>query len=199
MIGKIHRLLKGKLTIGGGQNFALNTTSDNTQVRINSRSFTQASGDSIGFQSKPSQTVTTSGTVQGGQISPRVQAAIGAATLIGLHVDTDAKGSTGGNITTIRGLELEIVSDASSGRTITDVEAIKFRTNLDATVSGNVVAFRIPTGEAAGGQWDALAKIDNVANVFDDTDSGTSSTKAGFIKVIVNGNARYIRLYDAAG
>lgn len=187
--------------VGGGistGNVTLNTSVDSTQVRINSRSYTQASGDSMAFQAKPSQTVTTTGTVKGGDISPRLQAAVGAGNLIGLHVDTDMKGSTGGNVTAIYGLEVEVVSDASSGRTISgNVSAIKVRSNLDATVSGIVAVLEVPAGEVAGGQWDALANIAAVAGVFDSADTNTAGTKRGYLKFRVNGTDRFVRLYDS--
>ncbi len=189
------------ITSAAGAHLTLNTTSDNTQVRINSRSFAQTSGDSIGFQSKPSQTVTSSGNVIGGQVSPRLQTGValtGSGSLIGFHVDTDMKGTTGNVGGDVRGMEIELVSDGTRTSTVTgNLEGIHFRTNAAMTVGGNVYAFRIPTGETAAGQWTALARIDNVAAVFDDTEAGAAGNKAGFLKVIVNGNSRFLRLYDA--
>jgi hypothetical protein len=177
----------------------INTEKDNNPVRINSRTYQQASGSSIAFQAKPSQAQTTTGSVSGGEISPRVQSGVAAAQIIGLHVDTDMKGTAGGNVSgDVKGMEIEMVSDAGSGRTIAGrVNGIRFRTNLDAVVTGNVAPLRVPTGEAAGGQWDALADIDNVAAVFDDTDTNTAGTKRGYLRVIVNGSSRFIRLYDS--
>lgn len=51
-------------------NLDLKTTTDSKPVRINSRNYTQASGDSIGFQATPNQTVTTTGEVFGAQLKP---------------------------------------------------------------------------------------------------------------------------------
>lgn len=172
------------------------------EVRINNRSYSGTSGDVIGFQSKPSQTVSSSGNIIGAQISPRLQSGValtGSGSLIGFHVDTDLKGTAGGNVAgDVRGMEIEMVSDASSARTVAgNVVGIRFRTNLDATVTGTVACFQVPSGEAAGGQWDALGIMDAVTGVFDKTEAGTTGTKAGFIKVFVGGDARFIRLYDA--
>lgn len=192
--------------IGGGtseasQHLVLNTTTDTTQVRINSRSFTAATGDNMAFQAKPSQTVTTTGSLQGGQISPRLQSAIAAANLIGLHIDTDMKGTAGGDVSgDVRGMEIEMVSDASSGRTIAgDVQGIRFRTNLDATVTGHVVPLYVLSGEAAGGQWDAFVKFSAaIAGVVNHAPGTEPTTADGYIKVLIGSNVRYIQLYSGA-
>jgi hypothetical protein len=172
---------------------------DTSPILLNSRSYQQATGDSIGFQSKPSQVITTTGTVKGGDISPRLQSGIAAANLIGLHIDTDMKGTAGGNVSgDVRGVEIELVSDGGSGRTIAGkASAIKLRSNIDATITGVVTCMRVPSGEAAAGQWEGLLDLDNIAAVFDDTEAGAAANKAGFIKVWINGNARFIRVYDA--
>lgn len=198
-LGTVRALAAG--TAESAQHLILNTVSDDKQVRINSRSFTQASGDSMAFQAKPSQTVTTTGSVQGGQISPRLQAGIAAASLIGLHIDTDMKGATGGDVSgDVRGMEIEMVSDASSGRTIAgDVQGIRFRTNLDATVTGHVVPIYVLSGEAAGGQWDAFVKFSAaIAGVVNHAPGTEPTTADGYIKVLVGSNVRYIQLYSGA-
>lgn len=173
-------------------------------LQLNSRDFTYASGDAIAFQATPSQTVSSSGNLIGGQIKPRLQdgvALTGSGSLIGLHIDTDLKGTTGAIGGDIRGMEIEMVGDIGRTSAVTgDVLGIRFRTNLSTVVGGHVSPLYVLAGEAAGGQWDALCKFSaNVTGVWDDTDSGTTSTKAGFIKVLIGTTARYIRLYDAAG
>src|SRR3990167_1050641 len=49
----------------------LQTVADSNAVKLNSRNFTQATGSSIGFQSKPGQNATSTGSVIGGEVSPR--------------------------------------------------------------------------------------------------------------------------------
>jgi hypothetical protein len=169
-------------------NFGINTISDDKQVRINSRAFTQASGDSIGFQSKPNQTVTTTGTVKGGDISPRLQDAIAAANLIGLHVDCDQKGTTGNISGDVRILELEAVTDVTRTSTVAgDVCLIKGRTNHTAAVTGHVVAIKLGQSEAAGGNWDGLAKVPVQASFCaKHTGAGAAlPADAGYVTVIV--------------
>src|SRR3990167_11387932 len=77
-----------------GQNLLINTISDDKTVRINSRNYTQATGSSIGFQSKPAQNATSTGSVIGGEISPRINNTFTVANIIGLHVDAYVRGTT---------------------------------------------------------------------------------------------------------
>lgn len=169
-------------------NFGLNTLSDDKQVRINSRSYTQATGDTMAFQSKPSQTVTTTGTVKGGDISPRLQDAVAAANLIGLHIDVDQKGTTGNISGQVAVLELEAVTDVTRTSTVSgDCSIIKARTNFTPTVTGHVVFAKLQQSEAAGGNWDGLVKAPVQASFCaKHTNAGaTLPTDAGYITVIV--------------
>ena len=187
-----------------GDHLVLNTLSDNRQVRINNRSYTQTSGDSLGFQSKPSQTVNSSGSVQGGQISPRLQSGITlTGSIIGLHVDFDLKGTAAGTIGgDVRVLELEMIADVGGGRTIDgDATAIRVRSFMPASggVTGTKSVMKIETVEPGGVLYDGILDLKStVADLYNDTDSAGGGSLDGFIKVIVNDNARYIRLYDAA-
>lgn len=185
--------------IGGGSptgNTTINSTADNTQVRINSRSYTQASGNSIGFQSKPSQTVTTTGDVIGGEISPRLQAAIGTGQIKGLHVDIDLKGATGGNITDIKVLEVEMVSDASAGRTVSgDAMCMQFRNALQGvTVTGDVGVFEVQANE--GVAWEVFGKFPDDSGIAATTGSPASlPANTGYIRVKVGSTLFKIPLY----
>ena len=72
------------------QDVNVQTVTDSKTVKINSRNYTQASGNSIGFQAKPAQTVASSGNVIGFEVSPRVNSGIalsGSGSVIGAHVD----------------------------------------------------------------------------------------------------------------
>lgn len=185
------------ITSASTVNLALNSTSDDKQPRLNSRSFTQATGDSIGFQSKPSQTVTTTGSVQGGQISPRLQDAIAAANVIGLHVDIDLKGTSGDVSGALKVLELELV-DAGAGRTITgDVAGATFRSNMGSTISGQCVPLKVFQHETAAGAWDGILKVESALG----TQSGTTNTdktgnaKSGTLIVYAGTTPYHIQLY----
>lgn len=185
-----------------GDHLLLRTLDDDRTVRINSRNFA-TSGNSIGFQSKPSQTV-NGADIKGGEISPRVQSGITlSGSIVGLHVDFDLKGTAAGTISgDVRVLELEMIADVSGGRTITgDATAIRVRSFMPASggVSGTKSVMKIETVEPGGVLYDGILDLKStVADLYNDTDSGGGGALDGFIKVIVNDNARYIRLYDAA-
>lgn len=184
-----------------GNHFIINTESDNRTVKINSRNFTQTSGDSIGFQTKPSQTVSSSGSVQGGQISPRLQSGITlTGSIVGLHVDFDLKGTASGTIGgDCRVLELEMIADVGGGRTIDgDVTAIRVRSFMPASggVSGVMSAMKIEAPEPGGVIYDALLHMPaNVTGIWEDATASGSGSHVGFIKVIVDGTSLYIRLH----
>ena len=181
---------------------ALKTVDDNKTVKINSRNYT-SSGNGIGFQCKPSQTV-NGADIKGGEISPRVQSGITlSGSIIGLHVDFDLKGTAAGTITgDCRVLELEMVADVSGGRTVTgDVTAIRVRSFMPASggVGGIKSVIKIEKVETGGVAYDGILDLKGVeSDLYNDTDSGGGGSLDGFVKLQVNGNARYIRLYDAA-
>ena len=178
------------------------TIDDDKTLRFNSRNYT-TSGNAIGFQCKPSQTV-NGADIKGGEISPRVQSGKTlSGSRIGLHVDFDLKGTAAGTISgDCRVLELEMVADVGGGRTITgDVTAIRVRSFMPASggVSGIKSVLKIEKVETGGAAYDGILDLKGVeAGLYNDTDSAGGGSLDGFIKVQVNGNARYIRLYDAA-
>jgi len=198
-----------QLQAATAQNLLIETVSDDKQVRINSRSYTQASGDSIGFQSKPSQTVTTTGTVRGGEVSPRLQSGIGAAELAGLQVYPTLKGSAAaaitGDVLALDVLACEDDQESPSGTPFTiagDVIGMKVRSNFTVNPTGHVVPFKIMTAEKANGTWDALFKFQGTQAGSWNADPGTEldnpgGTVKGYIKVLFGSTARYIALYEA--
>ena len=196
--------LSGSLTQATTEHMILNTVSDNRQVRINSRSFVQATGDSISFQSKPSQTVTTTGSVFGGQISPRLQSGVAAGNIIGFDVNADLKGTAAGTVSgDVRALNLELVTDDAGTRDVGgNVNFIRMRAAFSAgTISGKFVPIRIEKAEAQTGseQYGAVLELTStVAGVWNDAPGTEPTTADGYIKVFVNGNARYIQLYSGA-
>ena len=185
----------------------LTTDSDDRQIRINSRNFAQTSGSSIAFQAKPAQNVGSSGSVIGGEISPRVNSGValsGSGGIIGLHVDAYLKGTAAGTIGgDVRGLQVELVTDDAGTRTVSgNVTGLRFRAAFSATtITGKFVPIRIEKAEAQTNskQWDAVLELPSTnAGIWHDDPNTEPSTAAGYIKVLVNGNARYIQLYSTA-
>lgn len=190
-----------------GQHTDFRTDDDSKTLRLNSRNYTQTSGNSIGFQAKPAQTVASSGQVIGGEISPRVNDGIalsGSGGLVGLHVDAYAKGTSAGTIAgDVRALNLELVTDDAGTRTISgNVTGIRIRSAFSATtITGTFVPIRIEKAESQTNskQYDAVLELPSTNAGVWHSDPGTEpSTAAGYIKVLVNGLARYIQLYSGA-
>lgn len=173
-------------------------------IRLNSRTLTDAvlgiEGDNIGFQSKPGQGVATAKNVIGAEISPRVNNAIaltGGGSITGLHVDTYLKGTTGDIGGSVRALEVEMVTDDAGARTITgNVSHLRLRTAWSGTISGYFSAFRVEKPEAQTGSqdFDGLFQLTSTSAAWNS--AGTPSTQAGFIKIEVNGVAKYIQLFS---
>lgn len=180
----------------------INSIADGNPVRINSRNYAQATGDSIGFQSKPAQSVTSTGTVQGGQVSPRVATGIAVSQIIGLFVDAELKGTSAGTISgDVRALNLELVTDDAGTRTIGgNVNAIRIRSAFSATtITGTFVPIRIEKAESQTNskQYDAVLDLTGtITGVWLDT--GGPTTANGYIKVRINGNDRWLQTFSTA-
>ena len=192
-----------------GLNLDLETVSDGKPVRLNSRNYTATTGDIVGFQSKPAQTVSkTDNGVIGAEISPRLNSGVALAGasgfIIGLHVDVYLKGTAAGTVASdVRALNLELVTDDAGTRTISgNVNAIRIRSAFSATtITGTFVPIRIEKAEAQTGsqQYDAVLDLPStVAGVWNSAPGTEPSTADGYIKVLVNGAARYIQLYSVA-
>lgn len=185
----------------------IETDGDSKTIRLNSRNYAQTSGSSIGFQAKPAQNVASTGTVTGGEISPRINSGIACANIIGLHVDAYLRGTAAGTVSgDVRGLQVELVTDDAGTRTISgNVSALRIRSAFSATtITGKFVPIRIEVPEAQTNSktYDAAFEFTGKATGAWNDDPGTElnnpgGTVKGYIKVLVNGNARYIALYEA--
>jgi hypothetical protein len=203
----------GPITPTVGTNLQLNSGPTGTDqagetVRLNSITNTGTANSWIGFQSKPGQGTTMANPVIGFEVSPRLNdgvALTGASgTIIGGHVDTYLRGTTGNVAGDVRTLQLELVTDDAGVRAISgDVAALRMRTAFSGSISGAFVPFRIEKSEVQTNSksWTALMKLtETQAGVWND-DPATevdATTVKGYIKVLVNGQIRYIALYDQA-
>lgn len=181
----------------------LNTTSDGRQVELNSRNFTQTSGDSIGFRVAPAQSVTSTGTLFGGQVTPRLNDDIDLANIIGLHVDTYVRGTTAKTLSgDVRALQLELVTDDAATNTVSgDVNAIRIRAAFSATtLTGDMVPIKIEVAETQTNsqQWDAVFELQgaNAGIWASGAASGVGDTEDGYFKIIINGVAQYVMTFS---
>ncbi|KKN77075.1 hypothetical protein LCGC14_0364140 [marine sediment metagenome] len=192
-----------------GSHLGLQVQSNDKQVRINHRSYDNATGDTIGYTSKPNQTVTTTGDVYGAQMQPRVQAAVGANRLVGYQAAPIIKGSSGVSGTITNGVQCfraELTDEAGAGKTFSD-DLVGFDVRGIAMVSGHTfdsnvhtVGFRMASSENSK-TWDAVLKLSGTQGGVWNDDPTTElnlpgGTVKGYIKVIVNNVNKYIALYD---
>ena len=187
----------------------LKTTSDGRQVELNSRNFTQTSGSSIGFHVAPAQNATTTGSIIGGEITPRINNTFTTANIIGLHVDTYLRGTTARTISgNVRGQQIELVTDDAATNTVSgDVVGLRFRAAFSATtVTGHMAPFKVEKAEAQTNSqdWDALFKLTGASNVAWTSDTGSGDTESGALKILWdpdnNGtfDAGYLLVYSDA-
>jgi len=195
-------LLKGQ-PVPDGKHKLVNTTVAGGTVRLNSITKTDTSDDFIGFQSKPAMGATTTKTVTGAEISPRLNNTFGAGNVIGLHVDTFLKGTGTGTISgDVRGQQIEMVTDDNGGKTVSgNVVGLRFRTAWSGTITGKMIAIRIEKPETQTGSknYDYVFDLpsDN-ALIWRDDYTTEVTTLAGALKVRVNGADRWIPLYSGA-
>ena len=136
--------------------------SDTKNVRINSRNYTQTSGDASGVQIKPNQTVATAG-ITGLEVSPRFASGIAGTSLVGIKCDPVLKGSGGGNLSgSVTGIQVNIDFGTSQTRTITgDVSAFEsfLAVPSNMTYTGLVSFLRVRTVNIKA--WDQFLNVDD--------------------------------------
>lgn len=187
-------------------NFEFRTQNLSKTIRLNSQTDSDtASGDLIGFQSKPRTGVAGSQVVYGCQVGAQISSGIalsGSGSIIGAHFDVYLRGATTGTIAgDVRGAQIELTTDDSGNRAITgNVSGLRIRMAFSSgTVSGKIAAFRVekPEAQTNSKTFDALFELTSTVGSGATVawhDTQTSSTAAGVIGVLVNGNKRYITL-----
>src|SRR3990167_117008 len=191
-------------------NFEIRTQDLSKTIRLNSQTdSTTASGDLIGFQSKPRIGVTGTQSVFGCQVSAQISSGIaltGSGSIIGGHFDVYVRGTAAGTIAgEVRGLQIELTTDDAGVRDITGyVTGIRIRKVFSAgTVSGKQSAMRVEKPEVQTGSenYDGLFELTGKGGDMWSDDPTTElnnpgGTVKGYIKVVVNGADRYIALYE---
>ena len=202
---------KNGIKAAAGRNLDLRAATLLTKpVRINSfTDSTTASGDLIGFQSKPRTGIAGTQTVYGCQISAQISNGIaltGSGSIVGGHIDVYVRGTSAGTIAgDVRGLQIELMTDDAGTRDITGyVTALRIRKVFSAgTVTGKQSAIRVekPEAQTNSENYDGLFDLTSKGSDMWSDDPTTElnlpgGTVKGYIKVIVNDNARYIALYE---
>ncbi len=183
-----------------GNHTLLLTVSDTKNVRINSRNYTQASGDASGVQIKPNQTVATAG-ITGLEVSPRFAAGIAGTSLVGIKCDPVLKGSAGGNLSgSVTGIQVNIDFGTSQTRTITgDVSAFESFLAIPSnmTYSGDVSFLRVRTVNIRA--WDYFLNLDDAnTGVATSTDPSVAGTETRWLRVREASTDFWIKVFPAA-
>ena len=191
-------------------NWEFRTQDLSKTIRLNSQTdSTTASGDLIGFQSKPRTGVAGTQSVFGCQISAQISNGIAltsSGSIIGGHFDVYVRGTSAGTIAgDVRGLQIELTTDDAGTRDITGyVTGLRIRKAFSAgTVTGKQSAIRIEKPEVQTGSenYDGAFEFTGAGSDMWSDDPATElnnpgGTVKGYIKVIVNNAARYIALYE---
>ena len=180
-------------------NLKLSTLVDTKPVLINSRDYTQTSGDSIGFQSKPSQTVTGTASVYGCQVSPRFQAAIAGGSLVGVQSAPVLKGDTGNLSGDVRGFEasIDLNNAGTNTRTITGTVSALYaylQSGSAMTYTGGISVIHVAAEDTK--KWTHLLKTATGVGFVNTTAS--VGAQIGQLLVSIAGTTRAIPYYATA-
>lgn len=188
--------LKGSLIHDTSDHFAIRTTNDSKNVRINSRSYPGTSGDSSGMQCKPNRSVTGTAGITGAEFSPRFAAGIAGSNLVAIKADPLLKAGSGNLSGKVAAVEANIDFGISGTRTITgDVSAFESFLAVPSTYtySGHISFLRVRDVNIKG--WDAFLNLDSSSVGLVDLTGGTYSTAQGFLKVFIADTAYRIPIY----
>jgi len=184
------------MTAPANTDLNLKTTTDSKTVKLNTRDYTQATGDSIGFSSKPSQTVTTTGAVYGTQISPRLQNGVAASALVAVQGAPVTKGASAGTISAdVRAFEAAIdLNDVDGTRTVTGVVSALYaflQAPSAGTYTGGCAVIHVPLENTK--KWDFLMKTATGVGFVNTTAS--LGAQIGQLLVSIAGTTRAIPYY----
>jgi hypothetical protein len=184
------------LAAGTGVNLVLKTTTDSKPVLINSRAYTQATGDSIGIQSKVDQTVASTGSVYGMQISPRVEDAITlGGSLSAIQAAPIFKGAAGTITGDVRAFEAALDLNVPTGtRTVTGVVSALYaylQAPSAGTYTGGAAVIHVPVSDQK--PWDYLLLMPTTGQFANTTAS--LGAQIGQLLVKIGGTVRCIPYY----
>ena len=162
-------------------NLTINSKEDDKTILINSRDYSQSSGTSIGFQSRPNQAV-AGASVHGCEIQPRFADGISGVDLVGANISAVLKGTTGNLSGAVHVLELETDFNDSSTRQITgNVDIIRIVGSFPSGMTfGKKSAIRIAAPNE--GTFDALIAVE--AGTGATATSGGSQDTAKWLTVL---------------
>jgi hypothetical protein len=173
---------------------------DDAPYRINSRDYTVTSGEHCAIQSKPNMVATGSAGITPFESSPRFAAGVAGGKIVGYMSNPILKTTAllpGGNCGPMRCYEGKLETGVHSTRTVTVMCVLEAMSDVRGTVTQGPTVVLVNKGDYK--VWESVMELKgNEAGIWKDDPATEPSTAAGYIKVIVNANARYIQLYSTA-
>lgn len=169
-----------------------------SNIKIPNVEYSVASGTVILQQLKSALSGTGSTSLTGIEITPKVLDGVAAGTISGVKINIDLEGTSAGTVTLTQGVEVNLGSDSNTVRTVTSAYCFRAINNFHYPVTNGASVLRVDTigGDEA---WGAILDLQGTAaGVWSDTDVGSGDTEAGYFKVRINGNARYVVTYSDA-
>lgn len=182
----------------------IKSVTDTKTIKLNSRNYTQTSGDASGVQVKPNQSVTGTAGITGMEISPRFAAGIGGNSLVAIKADPLLKAGTGDLTGAVTAVQANIDFGISGTRTITgDVSAFESFLAIPSsyTYSGDIAFLRVRTVNIKG--WDYFLNVDDGSTgLADETADGMfkdpkNDDEAGWLKIKIGSNLYEMPFWDA--
>lgn len=180
--------------VGYQDHFQIITDKSDKNIRLNSKTFSDADASIVGVQIKPRAGIALTNGIIGLEVMPGVNSGITGKDIVGVKVEPyihSAGGALSGYVTAF---ECTLGKPSGAGTVTGVMSALRVTNNCDNTITGGVFVIDI---EASGGgkAWDGLLKLPAEAGL-----SGTTSpsTLAGYIQVKQGSNTRYIALYSSA-
>ena len=181
--------IAGKMRMLAGH-FKLETVENGKNVRINSRSYSNSTGDNSGVQIKPNQSASSTAGITGLEVSPRFAAGIGGNSLVGIKADPLLKAGSGDLTGAVTAVQANIDFGTSGTRTITgDVSAFESFLAIPSTntYSGDIAFLRVRTINIKA--WDYFLNLDDASTGVETLANGTYTTAQGYLKIVIGSTA----------
>lgn len=187
----------------GDHLYILSDPANKKQVRIGTEVGVHTSDTHMGFSSKPDLEGDGSANITGCEISPRISNGGSGSSMYGIDINLDLKSDASSAVLSSNMVCLKCKIEASSGLVTTiggDVSCLRCEPALSGnqTVTGKYVPIDVKDGtqQGVGKNWDGFCMIGGDGAIAATT--GTPSSQAGFIKVIIGTTTKYIQLYTNA-
>ncbi len=172
----------------------IQTTDDDKNVRIQSRSYASTSGEFSAIQIKPNITTTGTVTLYGIECSPRFANAVGGNTLVGIRSTPILKGTSGTLTGDVRVFQAELTDENAAGRTIDGVVSMMWCWHQLAghTFTGGIYVMDLRTA-GGGSNWTGFVNVQaSGAGGFTVSSDGMfknpdADQEAGFVTITIAG------------